>query len=124
MAEGQNRMTEPARQLGRPEVGFWRLRLVKGGPLVAACIRWVKTTYEPDEPSNQMAGTRSPFLAAFVNDQPVDIERVWHSKGEVIDEQTYHFMCADAAWAVTYAPNEPAARPAERVNIRQLAIPF
>jgi hypothetical protein len=117
-------MTEPPRQLGRPEVGFWRLRLVKGGPLVAACIRWCETDAEPDEPSNDMAGTRSPFLAAFINDQPVDMDRVWHYRGEPIDEATYRFMVADAAWAAVHAPADPAARPHERVNIRQLAIPF
>lgn len=117
-------MTEPPRQLGRPEVGFWRLRLVKGGPLVGACIKWVRTDAEPDEPGNDMTGTRSPFLAAFINDQPVDIDRVWHSKGVPIDEAEYRFMCAEAAWATAYAPTEPAARPHERVNIRQLAIPF
>ena len=112
------------RQMSKPEVGAWRLRLVKGGPLVGACIRWVETTVDPNFADNDMTGTRSRFLAAFVNDEPVDIERVWHTKGEPIDEPTYRFMCAEAVWAKAYSPTEPAARPKERVRLGQLAIPF
>ena len=67
---------------------------------------------------------RSRFLAAFINDQPVDMDRVWHAKGQQIDAAEYAFMVAEAAWATAYAPTEPAARPHERVNIKQLAIPF
>ncbi len=117
-------MTAPARQLLHAMPGYWRLRLVKGGPLVAACIRWVHTVAEPDDPENDMADTRSPFLAAFVNDKPVELDRVWHSKGEPIDEPTYRFMVAEAAWTTEYAPLEPAARPTEPVNLRQIPIPF
>lgn len=107
-----------------PKPGYWLIRLVKGGPLVPACIRIVETTFEPDEPSNDMRGTRSSFPAAFVNDEPVDIDRVWLTRGAPITADEYAFRCADAAWAVKHAPNEPAARPTQRVDLRQLPIPF
>ena len=71
-----------------------------------------------------MTGTRSPFLAAFVNDEPVDMDRVWLTKGEPITEAEYAFRVADAKWAAEHAPNEPAAQPHKAVDLRQIPIPF
>ena len=107
-----------------PQPGWWLVKLVKGGPTVAACIRLVLTEFEPDFPQNDMRGTRSPFLAAFVNDEPVDMDRVWLTKGEPITEAEYAFRVADAKWAAEHAPNEPAAQPHKAVDLRQIPIPF
>jgi len=110
--------------MDKPEPGHWLVRLVKGGPSVPACIRWCETTVEPGEPSNLMHGTRYRFLAAFINGDPVPLDRVWLTRGTPIDRAEHDFRVADTNWAMTNAPAEPAARPTERVDLRQTSIPF
>lgn len=114
-------MHEP-RRMDRPEPGHWRMRLIKGGPLVAACICWVHTEVELDEPGNLME--RSPFLAAFINGKPVALSEVWERRGEAIDEATYKFMLADAAWAAKHAPDEPIAEPRRPIDLFSVKPPF
>lgn len=110
--------------MGRPECGCWLIRVVKGGPRVAARICIVETTAEPGVPDNDMTGTRSPFLAAFVLDEPVDIERVWHSRGEPITEAEFKFRCAEQSWLEQHKPDDPMATPAAPVNLLQCSLPF
>ena len=105
---------------GDPEPGYWMIRLVKNGPLVPACIRWVQTGAEPGEPENVME--RSPFLAAFIDEKPVDIDRVWNWKGSgrAIAATEYSYRCADAAWAREHAPTEPAANPKKQIDFTEI----
>lgn len=107
-----------------PHPGFWLVRLVKGGPEVAACLRVIETVAEPDNPENDMTGTRSPHLAAFVLDQPVPLERVWDWRGEPITEAEYRHQCASAEWARLFSPQEPIANPFRKVDLTRLPIPF
>jgi hypothetical protein len=125
-AETKRLKAEAARRVPQrdPEPGFWRLRLAKGGPLVAACICVVETTTEPGNAGNDMAGTRSPHLAAFVLDEPVAMDRVWHWRLEPITENEYRFQCATAAWAKKFSPEEPIANPKSPVDLKKLPIPF
>lgn len=114
----------PSRDLARPQAGWWLIRLAKGAPRVAACIRSVQTTHEPGQPDNDMTGTRSPFLAAFVLDEPVDIDRVWLTRGEVITESEYRYRCADHAWLEKNDPGHPMAAPAEPIDLLTAPVPF
>ncbi len=113
-----------ATQRTDPHPGYWLVRLAKGGPAVAACIRVVQTTAEPDNPENDMAGARSPHLAAFVLDEPAALDRVWNWRGAPITEGEYKFQCAIAAWARKYSPDEPIANPRKRVELKNIPIPF
>ena len=113
-----------SRQTTKPEVGFWTVRYGKSTPRVPAAIMWCETTSEPGEPLNDMQGTRSRFLAAFISGEPVDIDAVWFRKGTPISEEEYRFLVADAAYARQYAPHEPAAQPTKRVDLGSLKIPF
>lgn len=115
-------MTEPIRQIERAQEGHWRLRMTKGGPLVAACIKRVQTVCEPGNESNAME--RSPFLAAFIDGESVAMERVWHYRGDPITEAEHDFMVAEAAWCRANAPEEPAAQPTRRVDLSRLPVPF
>ncbi len=117
-------MTEPTRQIERAEVGFWTVRYGKNTPRVPAAIMWVETLAEPGCQENDMRGTRSRFLAAFIAGEPVDIEAVWHRKGAPISEEEYRFLCAEAAWSRANAPEEPAAQPMKRVDLSRLPVPF
>lgn len=110
------------RIMDRPVPGYWLIRLARGAPLVPACIRLIHTTSEPGNPDNAME--RSPFLAAFVSDEPVDMDRVWLTRGEPIPKIEYLYKCADAAWAKEHAQDEPAANPRKPVDLLQSPLPF
>lgn len=106
------------RYLERIEPGFWKMRLVRGGPEIPACIRWIHTTHEPGEPNNAME--RSPFLAAFIAGEPVELLRVWDWRSDPITEADHNFRVAEAEWARagahTYARSEPLANPRKPVD--------
>jgi hypothetical protein len=116
------------RYLDQPAPGFWLMRLVKGGPLVPACIQWIHTTHEPGEPENAME--RSPFLAAFLAGKPVDLDRVstWAKEG-TLDEPEYRFRLKEMVeWAMpgrdTYARKVAVARPYEKIDPMQCELPW
>lgn len=113
-----------ARQMLNPQEGYWLIRLVKGGPRVPACIRYMETIVEPGEPGNRMDGTRPRYLAAFVNGEPVALDRVWLSRGDAISEAEHDFRVADAAWAAEHAPDEPAANPTTPIDHLLIPLPF
>ena len=106
-----------------PRPGYWLVRAAKGGPTVAACIRVVTTTAEPDNPDNVMA-ERSPHLAAFILDEPVALDKVWHWRIKEIDEAEYRYQCDAAVWAKRFSPDEPIANPRKKVDLRNVPIPF
>ncbi len=119
-----------------PRPGFWLVSARIGpriwGPAVPAAVMRVHTEHEPGEPDNRM--DRSPFWAAFVADEPTRIwslQQATHTEGDriyrtirEIDEAEYRFLVAETVWSRQYAPDEPAARPHDAVNLRQIPIPF
>ena len=107
-----------ARVIGQPEEGYWLVKLVKNGPRVPACIRRVETRVEPGEPANRME--RSAFLAAFINGEPVAIDRVWEVRGEPISRQEHDYRVAVTDWAIKHAPDEPEAEPTKRIDLNAL----
>lgn len=106
------------RRIDRPEPGHWAIRLVKGGPEVGACIRWEHTTAEPGRPTNMM--DRSPFLAAYINGEPVALQDVWTRRGRHITPDEYRHLVTDRQWCATYAPHLPEANPRKPVDLRNL----
>ena len=108
-----------ARAVSMPAEGHWLIRLVRNGPPVPACIRLVQTTAEPGEPTNRME--RSPFLAAFINEEPVDIDRVWLVRGHPIAAAEYRYRCAVTDWAIRHAPETPEATPTKRIDLARIA---
>lgn len=105
--------------MSKPECGYWLIRLIRNGPLVPACIQRVQTMHEPGEPENTME--RSPFLAAFINGEPVHIDRVWMVRGQPIAEAEYKYRCALTDWAQQHAPDMPEATPTKRIDLAQIA---
>ena len=110
-------MLDAPRQIAKPEVGYWLMRLTKGGPQVAAAIMWLETVEEPGVPENRMVGTRSRHLAAFIAGEPVSVDEVWLRRGVPITRDEYHFRLSDMAWAKQHAPDEPIAKPRERIDL-------
>lgn len=112
----------PGRRIDRPEPGHWLVRLVRGGPLVPARIFWAQTTHEPGNPENLME--RSPFLAAEVGGDVVEVDSVWHRRGTPITEAEYRYRLAEMQWATEHAPAEAIAKPRQPVDFTAIPLPF
>lgn len=111
-------MTAP-RVLSDPQPGFFAVRMVKGGPRVAArIVRSVAT-----DPMTGETLDRSPVTWAEIAGKPVEVDRVWMF-GEVIDEAEYRRLTAVAEWARYFSPDDPAAAPDQRIDHLSTPIPF
>lgn len=116
------------RNAGRPEPGFFALRLVKGGVEVAARI-----TYGPTrDPDTGDALDRSHYYAAEIDGQPDPspapspsdrVFRVWHY-GRRIAESEFRYLTERGRWAREHAPAAPEANPRARVDLATLELPF
>jgi len=103
-----------AARIDRPQPGFYRTRLVKNGPWVAARI-WLDDSI-PERPAVLLAEMGGKEVDAFwlwtrVIDQP-------------ISEAEFQFLTADAEWCSQHAPTEPAANPTKSINLRTAEMPF
>ena len=105
------------RRMDRPEPGYFLMTLVKNGPRIPAAIIWVESVAEPGVPGNDMRGTRSRHLAAFIAGDPVPVDSVWLRRGIPITKEEHDFRCADIAWAKQHAPEEAIAQPRKRIDL-------
>ncbi len=100
--------------IDRPQPGFYRTRLVKGGPWVAARIWWDDSIQD-----------RPAMLLGEVAGEEADAWSLWpRVVGQQIAENEYRFMTADADWCRQNAPDEPQANPRRAVDLRTMAMPF
>jgi hypothetical protein len=111
------------RILGRPEPGYFVVRLVKRGPLVPCLIwrpcPWVNPEPLQDTPAVEqwcMAAERSRPLRARIGQQEASVAEVWE-RGRRVSAQEYALRLEKTDWAARYAPHEPEANPAERVDM-------
>lgn len=102
-----------------PHCGFFRRRLVRGGPWVPACI-WLDQNVGED--GELMAP--ETFLCV-VGDATEDAEEQWtYLCANPISESEYRFLMADRLWAITYARDEPSANPGKAIDFNKIALPF
>lgn len=103
-----------------PTAGYFRLRLVAGGPKVG-----VRLFYGP--PLDPVTGEeldRSWRWQAECNGKPIDIDRVWPTAGrDPIDAAEYAYLCDLARWAERNAPDAPAAQPHRKIDLLSAPIP-
>ena len=108
------------RVIDRPEPGFFRLKLTKGGPWVPAIL------YRPCPiefaPETFQGVDRHYRLVAEIDGKLVDVARVWTS-GERIPLAEYLFMKADHAWVRENAPHLPEANPGQSIDFNVLQPP-
>lgn len=100
-------------QIDKPIAGFYKTKLVKGGPWVPVCI-WFGAPLDPDtlEPLD-----RSHRWNAIRDNRLVDIDRVWPSVyGHEISEEDYRLMLALATHARKHDPQQPIANPRKRID--------
>jgi hypothetical protein len=106
-------MTDAPRQLivDQPVAGYYRRRLVKGGP-------WVPVEIAP-------YGGEFTALVATVGGVHADLFDTWTScAGQPISKADYDYMMAVKEWADEHAPCAPEARPYKRVEISKLPPAF
>jgi hypothetical protein len=115
-------LIDQTRLVGHPEPGWYRVRLVRGGPWVPARIV-LEPTPDPWFPENPM--DRPCYWSTVVNGEPSKLTEivpgkdVWriHEWGERIDKETYDLMVEQAAWDKRYDPASPLANPDKRVDL-------
>ena len=115
-----------ARVMNDAQPGFFRVRMVRGGPWVPAVIflpcPWIcpADNVSPDEWCLPL--DRSRRLMAQVAGRPVWPEDVWnYAEAVSIDEHDYLRAVWD--WAQT-VPDAPEATPRKAVDLRTVAINF
>lgn len=100
-----------------PEAGFYKGRLVKGGPWVAIRI-WFGA---PRDPVTGEELDRSHRWQAERNACEVDVDAVWpYCAANRIDKAEHDYLLATHRWAVEHAPNSPEAAPRERIDLNAL----
>lgn len=113
------------RDVGRPAPGFYKIRLTRGGPFVAARI-----LHQPGrDPIDGTPLDRSYWWTAIIDGEPVaepstsaeeaGVFRIWPVCWS-IGEAEYDYLLANAKWAKAHAPHEPAANPRQAINLRNL----
>ena len=106
------------RYTDRPVPGFFKMRLAKGAPEVAALI-FIAC---PLDPFYGFPMDRPRHIEAMINGKPSDVDRVWLSKSVRITQAEYEYLIADRAWAKEYAPETPEAEPNKALNILEIPI--
>lgn len=114
------------RDPAKPRPGYFKMRLVKGGPFVAArIIRLCHCTIgsQGDRPHEWfLTCDRYPPLSAEINGEEADVARVW-AYGREISPKEYKHPTALREWAEQHAPQEPEANPRDATNLLAMAIP-
>jgi hypothetical protein len=109
-AAGRPRYDEgPRREIGKPEPGYYKRRLVGGGP-------WVSVRFYLHDDVMRVEVNGSTERA---DGKPHDPHELWPLCWPST-EQEYTFLCQLREWAERFAPHHPAARPRERIDLGQL----
>ena len=107
------------RDITKPQVGFWMVKLVKGGTEIPACIRMLITTAEPGNLENAME--RSGALAAFIGGKSVPMDEVWLRRGRPITASEYERAINDLRWSLE---TDRSADPLRPINHLTARLPF
>jgi hypothetical protein len=108
---------------GWPEPGFFKMRLVRGGPWVAALI-WRPCPMILPQPSEMTPALedwcfpteRPRLLRATISEDEASPNEVWE-RGSRISPREYQKLLDVHRYAVAYAPHEPEANPRRKVDL-------
>lgn len=102
-----------------PQCGFYRRRLVRGGPLVAAKIWRVP---EVDPITSELTG--NDLLRCEVDGKARDPNIEWSRLfSNPITRKDFGYEEADAAHAKAYRPNDPKSQPNKPINLLEHSAP-
>ena len=109
----------------RPEIGWYKLKLIRRGPWVPAIIWCPCPMAGPDDspdPADWGHATdpwRGPrWLRARIGDAEADPLLVWE-RGYRIGRAEYEWRLQLSRWAKRHAPEQPEARARETVDLTQ-----
>ena len=100
-----------------PQCGWFKLRLVKGGPFVPARI-WM---FQPIE-DGELVGDET--FQCEVNGKFADAEDQWHWLCQnPITKAEFDYLTASLAWAADHAPDEPMANVRQPIDWQKVPTP-
>lgn len=107
---------------GRIEQGYFRVRLVKDGPMVPAHV-WIEPSEIEPVTGHPMTDERLHVVIDCIErDRPA---LGWQPLiGERITEREYRYMVAASQHATAHEPNLPAADPYSPVDLATAPSPF
>lgn len=110
---------DPPTNADEPQCGWFKRRLVKGGPWVPARI-WL---YQPiDDETGELCGDERLQCEVAGGMRNPEDEWPWLC-GNPISESEFDFLTATADWSRRYAPNEPMANPRQAVDWLKVPTP-
>lgn len=109
-------MTVEPRRSDQPVSGHYLMRLVRGGPFVAAEIRCDDGQWTCMVDGNWSGPSADPWLLP-------DLEKV-HWFGRATTEAEAKFKIGLRRWAEIHAPSHPAANPNKPINLDTLKPPI
>ena len=99
---------------GDPQAGYYRRKLVKGGPWVPVAI-WV--VQETDEDGLLVDDERTVCL---VDGKPADAEETWsYCCMNPIEEDAYKHRIKYGEWATEWHPTAPEANPRRAIDLNK-----
>lgn len=101
-----------ARSVAVPEPGYFAMRLVRGGPTVAARIVHSEGLWNAVVDGLAYRPASDPAAAEMVF-------RIWHG-AEQITEAGYFLMLRQKADAIAANRNDPAAHPTKKIDLANL----
>ena len=116
-------MNEAPRNIGQPEPGFFKMRLVRGGVYVGAKIEYGPgldpESGEPLDRSYQWYGEINGKAVSSPSPDPAEAEvfDIW-IHGKPITENEYKYLIDDREWASNHAQQSPEAQPRQKINPR------
>jgi hypothetical protein len=119
-------MSEPI-QIDVPVAGYYRVRKINGGMWVAVRIWFGAPIIDGEEQDRshrwcvEVDGKTCRFDREAGHRVPLDAHDVWpFAARHPITRGEYGFLRKRAAWARDHAPEHPAAKPHEPIDLRKL----
>jgi len=105
---------------GLPIAGLYKMKLVKGGPWVTVEI-WYGP---PHDPATGEIMDRSFRWQARVDggDAEDPLRRAWpYCSGQPLTDSEFRYMRDTAKWAKDFAPDQPEAKPRDKIDLNRLS---
>lgn len=119
----------------QPVAGFYKVRLVRGGPVVPVRIYWGRAIIDGEEQDRgfdwrcEIDGRTDRWERDDDTDYrcrvPLEVDRAWPwCAREPVTVAEYQFLVSHAAWAKEHQPEHPKASPRKAVDFHTLPLRF